>query len=82
MPEDVKPQPRFAHATLICSECGTHIDPQEYFAGEPLPDDEICLECYWRGEQACAYCQAYWLNENKSIPIYCRKCGNKSVKAW
>jgi transketolase len=77
--DGAQPQPVFAHAALICSECGTHIDPVEYFAGEPLPEEELCLECDWRGEQACAYCQAYWLNENKSVAIYCRECEKKLV---
>jgi transketolase len=72
-------QPVFAHAALICSDCGKHIDPLEYFAGEPLPEEELCLECDWRGEQACAYCQAYWLNENESAAIYCRECEKKLV---
>jgi hypothetical protein len=72
-----KPQMVFAQATLICSECGAHIDPHEYFAGEPLPEDEICLECDWRGPWACAYCQAHWLNENKSMQVYCSACEKK-----
>jgi transketolase len=77
--DGAQPQPVFAHSALICSECGTHIDPVEYFAGEPLPEEELCLECDWRGEHACAYCQAYWLNENKSVAIYCRECEKKLV---
>jgi transketolase len=80
-PETAKPQLTFAHKTLRCCECGTPIDPLEYFAGEPLPDDEICLECDWRSPQACAYCQAYWLNENKSTAIYCRICEKKLAEA-
>jgi transketolase len=79
--DSAQSQPVFAHAALICSGCGTHIDPVEYFAGEPLPEEELCLECDWRGEQACAYCQAYWLNENQSAAIYCRECEKKLVSA-
>ncbi|MDZ7343264.1 MAG: hypothetical protein ONA90_01995 [candidate division KSB1 bacterium] len=74
---DTRPPMVFAHAKLVCSVCGNHIDPQAYFAGEPLPDDETCLECDWRGPQACAYCQAYWLNENKAMQVYCLECEKK-----
>jgi len=75
-----KPHLMFAHSVLICDECGARLDPPEYFAREPLPGDEVCLECDWRDPQACAYCQAYWLNENPSIPVYCRACEKKLEK--
>jgi transketolase len=81
-PEETRPQPVFAHSVLICSECGTRIDPQQYFADEPLPDDEICLECDWRGAEACAYCQAHWMSQNKSIQVYCRACEKKLANTW
>jgi transketolase len=74
---ETKPQPVFAYSMLTCSECGTPIDPQEYFAGEPLPEDEICLECNWRGPEACAYCQAHWMSQNLSIQVCCRVCEKK-----
>jgi hypothetical protein len=77
-----KPQPMFARAALICSECGTRIDPQEYFAGEQLPADEICLECNWRGPEACAYCQAYWMSQNKANLVYCSACAQKLERIW
>lgn len=79
--KEAKPPPVFAHSMLICSECGTRVDPREYFAGEPLPDDEICLECDWRGIEACAYCRAHWLNENKAMHFRCRLCAKKSANA-
>lgn len=71
------PLPMFARSVLICTHCGSRVDPQEYFAGEPLPDDEICLECGWRGPEACAYCRAHWLNANKEMQFRCRLCEKK-----
>lgn len=79
--EGSKAKPVFADSTLICCDCGAHIDPQEYFAGEPLPEDETCLECDWRGPEACAYCQAHWLVENKSIQFRCKACDEKMMEA-
>lgn len=75
-----KPHLMFAHSVLLCDECGARINPAEYFASEPLPEDEMCLECDWRDPRACAYCQAYWLNENPTIPIYCETCEKKLEK--
>jgi transketolase len=75
-PASEKPHLMFAHSTLVCDECGTRIDPLEYFGGN-LSDDEVCIECDWRDPQACAYCQAYWLNENSSVAVYCRACEKK-----
>jgi transketolase len=79
--EDKKARPVFARTVLICSDCGVRIDPPEYFAGAPLPDDEICLECGWRGPEACAYCQAHWLIANKSMQVRCRSCETRMVRA-
>jgi transketolase len=76
-----KGKPVFAHSVLTCNTCGTRIDPLDYFAGEPLPEDEICLECDWRGPEACAYCQAHWLIENKSMQFRCNACNEKMAKA-
>jgi transketolase len=76
-----KTKPVFADSALVCSDCGARIDPREYFSGAPLPEDDICLECDWRGPEACAYCQAHWLIEHKSIQFRCKMCEKKMMEA-
>lgn len=67
---------RFPEVMLACSECGAQIDPRDYFSADPLPTEEICLECEWRSPEACASCRAYWLLE-KGEQVLCSKCEAK-----
>jgi transketolase len=51
-----KPEAKPHTTILLCSSCGKEIDPREYFASAPLPQEEICLDCEWRSHETCAYC--------------------------
>ncbi|NUO79847.1 hypothetical protein HUU05_07205 [candidate division KSB1 bacterium] len=77
-----KPESKPPSTILLCSSCGKEIDPREYFANEPLPEEEICLACEWRSYDTCAYCQAYWLNESKIAPVYCNDCAKILTSLW
>jgi transketolase len=66
----------FPKVMLVCADCSTEIDPRDYFAADPLPTDEICLECEWRSPEACAYCRAYWLLEKRQ-EVRCSACEAK-----
>jgi hypothetical protein len=66
--------PEVPKTMLICESCGTQVDPVAYFVDQPLPENEICQACERRGREACAYCLAFWLNENPAIRFYCTKC--------
>lgn len=83
MPQ-TKPAPTALHAStiLLCDSCGQEIDPREHFAGTALPQEEICVDCQWRSEDTCAYCQAYWLNESKVVPVYCKACARIVASLW
>ncbi|MCH8873920.1 hypothetical protein IH824_14305, partial [candidate division KSB1 bacterium] len=59
---------------LTCVTCGAAVDPIDYFKDEPLPTDEYCVECEYRGPETCPYCQAYWMNAKSSSKFNCRKC--------
>ena len=61
---------------LVCESCGTVVDPVLFFDGQPLPDDENCLECDFRNQQNCSYCQAYWIKQNPAFHFYCNTCAN------
>lgn len=73
---------RVPSTVLLCSSCGKEIDPREYFASAPLPQEEACLECDWRSHETCPYCQAYWLNEGKVETVYCRDCAKIMASLW
>lgn len=79
---EVKPAAVPASVILLCDSCGKEIDPREYFAGAVLPQEEMCVECEWRGQDTCAYCQAYWLNESKVTPVYCAECARIVANLW
>jgi transketolase len=66
--------PEVPKTMLVCERCGLEVDPLVYFADGPLPADEICLSCERRGREACAYCLAFWMNENPAARFLCTKC--------
>ncbi|GEM_PF-6037366 len=71
--------PEVPKTMLVCENCSAQVDPLAYFADQPLPADEICLTCERRSREACAYCLAFWMNENPAIKFLCAKCANADL---
>jgi transketolase len=69
--------PEVPKTMLVCENCSAQVDPLAYFADQPLPAEEICLTCERRSPEACAYCLAFWMNENPAIRFVCAKCAEK-----
>lgn len=74
LPDRQQARQKIERIVLTCVSCGAKVDPKEYFADDPLPSDEYCLECDYRDPEICPYCKAYWINSNPSVDFHCQKC--------
>jgi transketolase len=78
-PEEKWRAPEVPKTMLVCASCGAQVEPAAYFASQPLPSNEICAVCERRSRESCAYCMAFWLNENPAIKFLCAKCANAGL---